>query len=94
MIEVTLLQALAAGGPVAILAGLMFLIYARDRKSSEDRIYADKEAIETRLTKIIEADQGTREANTRALTDLAAATRESTEVMQEVKIMLRSQRGG
>ncbi len=59
MSETVAIEALLQGGPVAILAYIIFWIYRKDRKSSEDR-----------LTKIIERDQDSREHNTAALTEL------------------------
>ena len=100
--EQQLIESLVAGGPVALLAGMIFLVYAKDKKSTEEQLRKDRSDTETRLSQFIEADQRTREANTKVLADLAAATRESTAatregtgVMQEVKALLRTQiRGG
>ena len=100
--EQQLIEGLVSGGPTAILAGIIFFMYARDKKSTEEQLRKDKSDTETRLSQFIEADQHTREENTKVIADLAAATRESTTatrestgVMQEVKALLRTQiRGG
>lgn len=47
------------GGIAGVLAFIMFMIYRQDRKYTEDR-----------LTSLLEADQKTREDNTRALSEL------------------------
>jgi len=70
MIESTLLETLATGGPVAILALIIFIMYRKDRKSSEDSQRNDRKFMEDRLTKIIESAQLTREKNTSAITEL------------------------
>ena len=92
--EQQIIESLVAGGPVAILAGIIFFMYAKDKKGTEDQLRKDKSDSETRLSQFIEADQRTREENTRVLADLAAATREGTEVMQEVKFLLKTQNRG
>ena len=78
--EETIISTLATGGPVAILAGIIFFMYSREKKANEDR-----------FAKFIENDQHSREEHTKALTDLAASTRAMVEVVQELKIMLRTQ---
>ena len=57
--ELPLVEALASGGPVAILASIIFVMYRQDRRSSEKR-----------LSNLLEKDQETREDNTKALTEL------------------------
>jgi len=66
----SLVEALAGGGPVAILALVVFVMYRRDRKSSEDKLRQDRMFMEDRLTNILEKDQESREKNTSALTEL------------------------
>jgi len=66
----SLVEALAVGGPVAILALVVFVMYRRDRKSSEDKLRQDRMFMEDRLTNILEKDQESREKNTSALTEL------------------------
>lgn len=63
-------ETLMAGGPIAILAYLIFHMYRRDRKSSAEQLREDRKYMEDRLSKIIEEDQNSREANTKALTEL------------------------
>ena len=74
-------ETLATGGPFAVLAVVLIWIYARDRKNSEaclreDRVASenklreDRVFMEDRLTKILEADQVSREEHTKALTEL------------------------
>ncbi len=57
--ELGLVESLASGGPVAILAAIIFIMYRMDRRSSEKR-----------LSNLLEKDQDTREDNTKALTEL------------------------
>jgi len=68
--ESTVIEALAAGGSTAVLALFIFLMYRRDRKSSEDKLRQDRMFMEDRLTNILEKDQESREKNTSALTEL------------------------
>lgn len=70
MIEVAIVEGLLTGGPVAILAYIIFHMYRRDRKSSEVTQREDRVFMEDRLNKIIERDQDTREKNTQAITEL------------------------
>ncbi|GAG61587.1 unnamed protein product [marine sediment metagenome] len=65
-----LIEALAAGGPVAILAGIIFFMYRKDRKDTERRIHDVHSAHSERLENLLEKDQETREDNTKALTEL------------------------
>jgi len=48
----------------------VFLLYRKDRKSSEEQIRQDRMFMEDRLDKIINRDQDSREANTKALIEL------------------------
>lgn len=68
--ESVLLDALVKGGPVAILALVIFWMYRIDRKGSEKRIHDVHEAHSERLENLLEKDQESREDNTRALTEL------------------------
>jgi len=68
--EGTVIEAIAAGGSTAVLALFIFLMYRRDRKSSEDKLRQDRMFMEDRLTNILEKDQESREKNTSALTEL------------------------
>jgi len=68
--ESAVIEALAAGGSTAVLALIIFLMYRRDRKSSEDKLRQDRMFMEDRLTNILEKDQESREKNTSALTEL------------------------
>ncbi len=81
MIESTLILALAEGlvrgGPVAILAYIIFHMYRKDRKSSEETQRQDRVFMEDRLNKIIERDQDTREKNTQAITELTSYLKSS-----------------
>ena len=70
MTEAALLEALATGGPIAVLAGVIFFMYARDRKYSEDCLRKDRIFMEDRLTQILKDDQESREAHTKALAEL------------------------
>ncbi len=65
-----LVDALATGGPVLVLAVIIFYMYRKDRKSTERRIHDVHNAHSERLQNVIERDQETREENTKALTEL------------------------
>lgn len=71
------------GGVGGLLAVLIFFMYRIDRKATEKRIFYNAEETEKRVCAIHEAhsarfehlltqDQATREANTKALTELIA----------------------
>ena len=68
--ELSLVDALISGGPVAVLAGIIFWMYRIDRKSNEKRIHDVHEAHSERLEHLLEKDQESREDNTKALTEL------------------------
>ena len=68
--ELSLVDALISGGPVAVLAGIIFWMYRIDRKSNEKRIHDVHEAHSDRLEHLLEKDQESREDNTKALTEL------------------------
>lgn len=70
-----LIESLAAGGPVAILAGIIFIMYCKDRHNSEKSLRQDRMFMEDRLTGILEKDQESREKNTSALTELTTQLR-------------------
>lgn len=65
-----LLQIAGSLGVGAFLATLIFLMYRRDRLSTEQKWRESKKFTEDRLNEIIERDQETREENTKALTEL------------------------
>jgi len=65
-----LLEAVSSGGPVAILAIVIFIMYRKDRQDTERRIHDIHIAHSERLESLLEKDQETREDNTRALTEL------------------------
>jgi hypothetical protein len=58
------------GGIAGVLAFVIFCMYRQDRKSSADQLREDRKFMEDRLTKLLDADQISREANTKALTEL------------------------
>ena len=68
--EAVLADGLITGGPVAILAALIFIMYVRHRNNSEKCLRDDRIFMEDRLTKIIESEQKTREENTKAVVEL------------------------
>ena len=68
--ETALLEAIVQGGPVAVLAYLIFWAYRRDRKSSEDRIRQDRVFMEDRMSVIIHEELTSRQENTKAVTEL------------------------
>lgn len=68
--ELSILEALAGYGVGGILAVIIFFMYRKDRKTSENRLREDRKFMEERLTKIIHEDQNTRKENTVAVTEL------------------------
>ncbi len=75
MMDSFLIETLATGGPVAILAGMIFWMYRKDRKDTERRIHDVHEAHSERLEGMLERDQESREKNTKALTKLSTTLR-------------------
>ena len=73
--EGSVIEAVAAGGSTAVLALIIFLMYRRDRKSSEDKLRQDRIFMEDRLTKLLDEDRKTREENTKATTELTILLR-------------------
>jgi len=73
--EAEVIKALATGGSTALLALFIFLMYRRDRMTSEDAQRKDRMFMEDRLTKLLEADQESREQHTHALTELTTQLR-------------------
>lgn len=71
MIDSFLVETLATGGPVAVLAGMIFWMYRKDRKDTERRIHDVHSAHSERLEGLLERDQESREKNTKALTRLS-----------------------
>jgi len=69
-VESILIETLATGGPTAVLALIIFLMYRRDRNNTEHMWRESKKFTEDRLDEIIEKDQKSREENTKALTEL------------------------
>lgn len=67
---VDILQIAGSLGVGAFLAVVIFLMYRNDRESSEEKLRQDRVFMEDRLNTIIERDQVTREANTKAVTEL------------------------
>lgn len=64
------IEAVCSLGVGGVLAIIVFMMYRRDRKSSEIQLRQDRIFMEDRMNKIIDRDQATREANTHALTEL------------------------
>lgn len=68
--DLSLINTLATGGPVAILAYIIFAMYRKDRINTEAMWRESKKFTEDRLNEIIESDQESRAENTKALTEL------------------------
>jgi len=64
------IEAICSLGVGGVFGLVVFLMYRRDRKSSEQQLRQDRVFMEDRMNKIIDRDQATREANTHALTEL------------------------
>lgn len=84
--EAALLEALATGGPVAILALIIFIMYRKDRASSEQRQRDDRVFMEDRLTKLIQ--------DCRACMDAQRASQDAHTIVQsELVVLLRTMNG-
>ena len=68
MLEI--IQLVGSLGVGAFLGALIFLMYRKDRSTTEIMWRESKKFMENRLTDLIEKDQESREANTRALSEL------------------------
>lgn len=67
--ELELLSILAGGGPVAILAGIIFFMYRNDSKGHADQWRdANEELVQVRKDEVRSRDD-----NSRALTELSVA---------------------
>jgi len=64
------IEAICSLGVGGVFGMVVFLLYRKDRKSSEEHIRQDRVFMEDRMDKIINRDQDSREANTRALVEL------------------------
>lgn len=74
-IESAIIEGLSTGGPVAVLAYLIFRMYRSDKKTTENRIHDVHEAHEERLELLLEKDQESRGKQTTALTELTVLIR-------------------
>ena len=68
--ELALIESLVTGGPVAILACIIFWMYRKDRKDTEQRVHDVHESHSGKLESFLEKDQETREDNTKAIVEL------------------------
>jgi hypothetical protein len=64
------IEAICSLGVGGVFGIVVFIIYRRDRKSSENQQREDRKFMEDRMNQIIERDQATREAHTKAVTEL------------------------
>jgi len=64
------IEALCSLGVGGVFGLVVFLMYRKDRKSSEEQIRQDRVFMEDRLNKIIDRDQDSREGLTEAVTGL------------------------
>jgi len=67
---IDMLEIAGSLGVGCLLAVIIFLMYRRDRKCSEDQLRQDRMFMEDRMDKIINRDQESREKHTRALEEL------------------------
>jgi len=64
------IEAICSLGVGGVFGLVVFLMYRKDRKSSEEQIRQDRVFMEDRLNKIIDRDQDSREGLTEAVTGL------------------------
>jgi len=67
---IDMLEIAGSLGVGCLLAVIIFLMYRRDRKCSEDQLRQDRMFMEDRMDKIINRDQESREKHTTALNEL------------------------
>jgi len=67
---IDILNLIGSLGVGAFLALIIFFMYRRDRNETLRKQREDRKFMEDRLTKLLEDDQQSREANTRTLTEL------------------------
>lgn len=72
---IDLMNLVGSLGVGALLAIIIFLMYRKDRQTTEKMWRESKKFTEDRLTEIIEADQASREDHTKALTELIVLLR-------------------
>lgn len=63
-------EAICSLGVGGVFGIVVFMMYRRDRKSSESQLRQDRVFMEDRMNKIIDRDQESREANTKVNTEL------------------------
>lgn len=68
--DIAILELLITGGPVALLAFIIFWMYMKEKRYTEKRIHAVHRAHSERLESLLEKDLATREKLTMALTEL------------------------
>lgn len=68
--DIEVLKVIGSLGVGAVLAVIIFMMYRKDRKASEEQLRQDRKFMEDRMDKIINRDQDTREANTKATAEL------------------------
>lgn len=64
------IEAICSLGVGGIFGLVVFLMYRKDRKSSEERIRQDRVFMEDRMNKIIDREQESRETLAKAVTEL------------------------
>lgn len=72
MVPIEAICSLGVGGVFGLV---VFLMYRRDRRSSECQLRQDRTFMEDRLNRIIDRDQVTREMHTKALEELTTLLR-------------------
>lgn len=68
--DIEMLKVIGSLGVGAVLAVIIFMMYRRDRKASEEQLRQDRIFMEDRMNNIIDRDQDTREAGTKATVEL------------------------
>jgi len=69
------IEAICSLGVGGVFGLVVFLMYRRDRRSSECQLRQDRTFMEDRLNRIIDRDQVTREMHTKALEELTTLLR-------------------
>ena len=70
MNEIELIRVIASAGIGGVLALVIFFMYRRMEATYHKQLREDRKFMEDRLTGLLEKDQISREANTKALTEL------------------------
>ena len=95
--EQAILEALASGGSVAILAGIIFMMYRRDKEVTEKRVLESRKASEKLIMDICNDHRDQMIEDRKQLTEIIEADRETrkehTRAVTELTITIQRMNG-